>query len=133
MSQAARLLGRPVSVLGTVKKGSALGRLLGFPTANINPHHEIIPPPGVYAVRVSLSRKKYNGVCYIGRRHSLRLKAYPLVIEVHIFDFSKRIYGQTLEIQFVKLIRPDRKFPSLAALTLQIRKDILICRRILLC
>lgn len=132
LSQAARLLGRPVSVLGTVKKGSALGRLLGFPTANINPHHEIIPPPGVYAVRVFLSRKKYNGACYIGRRPSLRLKAYPLVIEVHIFDFSKRIYGQTLEIQFVKLIRPDRKFPSLAALTLQIRKDILICRRILL-
>ncbi len=131
LPKAQRLLGRRISVLGTVNRGSRLGRWLGFPTANIKPHHEVIPPPGIYAVQVVFSKKKYNGICYIGRRPTLGLKNNPLVIEVHIFDFHQEIYGKTLEIQFVKLIRQDRKFASLSELTAQIRKDIVACRKIL--
>ncbi|MBL7210518.1 MAG: riboflavin biosynthesis protein RibF, partial [Candidatus Omnitrophica bacterium] len=68
LQQAGRLLLRPVSILGSVKRGNLLGRKLGFPTANIDPHHEVIPPAGVYAVRVILRKNKFNGVCNIGSR-----------------------------------------------------------------
>jgi riboflavin kinase/FMN adenylyltransferase len=66
LAAARRLLGRPVSVLGTVIRGDSFGRRLGFPTANINPHHEVLPPSGVYAVRITLTRRQLKGVCYIG-------------------------------------------------------------------
>jgi riboflavin kinase / FMN adenylyltransferase len=131
LHKAQKLLGRRISVLGTVGQGSRLGRFLGFPTANIKPHHEVVPPPGIYAVQIIFSKKRYNGVCYIGRRPTIKLKYNPIVIEVHIFDFHKDIYGKTLEIQFVKLIRQDKKFASLNELTRQIQKDILLCRKIL--
>ena len=155
IKKAQKLLGRRVSVLGTVIKGSRLGRLLGFPTANIKPHHEIIPPAGIYAVEIILkpgdasivfprfyfrktieaspcfSGEKYYGACYIGTRPTVNSKNKSKRIEVHIFDFHKNIYGQVLEIQFIKLIREDQKFISLKALSLQILKDIISCRRIL--
>jgi len=125
------LLARPVSVLGSVIKGSALGRILGFPTANINPHHEVIPPAGIYAVQVIFSSKKYAGICYIGLRPTIYPENKSLHVEVHIFEFHKNIYGEFLEIQFKKLIRSDQKFASLATLSTQIKKDIVSCRRIL--
>ncbi|MDD5097571.1 MAG: riboflavin biosynthesis protein RibF [Candidatus Omnitrophica bacterium] len=127
IKEAQKLLGRPVSVLGTVIKGSRFGRILGFPTANINPHHEIIPPPGIYAVQVNLQGKIYNGICYIGAKPTIFSKNKFLHIEVHIFKFRKNIYGKFLEIQFVKLIRLGRKFASLTELAGQIKKDILSC------
>jgi len=129
--KAQKLLGRRVSVLGTVTRGSRLGRILGFPTANIKAHHEVIPPSGVYAVKIIFSEKKYNGVCYIGKRPTLHLKDKPLRIEVHLFNFYRNIYGKILEIQFIKLIRPDQKFSNLDELTVQIRKDVIACRKFL--
>lgn len=131
IKKAQELLGRRVSVLGTVIKGSRLGRLLGFPTANIKAHHEVIPPVGIYAVGVVFSKKKYNGICYIGKRPTIYLKNKAMRIEVHIFDFHKNIYGKVLEIQFIKLIRLDQKFASLKDLSAQIQKDIISCRKIL--
>lgn len=125
IKEAANLLGRPVSVLGTVVRGGALGRMLGFPTANINPHHEVIPSDGIYAVRIILGKDKLKGACYIGKRPTLQSKDSKRLIEVHILDFNKNIYGKYLEIQFLKNIRFDRKFPSLAALRIQIKKDLL--------
>lgn len=129
--EAQRLLGRRVSVLGSVIRGSRIGRALGFPTANINPHHEVIPPPGIYAARIILAAKKYEGICYIGRRPTVVFKKNPIQVEVHIFNFHRHIYGRFMEIQFVKLIRPDRKFPSLEDLSAQIKKDVISCRNIL--
>ena len=126
-----KLLGRRVSVLGSVIKGSSLGRRIGFPTANINPHHEVIPPAGIYAVNIIFSGKTYCGICYIGRRPTIYAKDRRVRIEVHMFDFCKDIYGKFLEIQFVKLIRPDKKFASIEDLTNQIQKDIIACRKIL--
>ncbi len=131
LKDAEKLLGRKVSVLGSVIRGSRLARVLGFPTANINPHHEVIPPPGIYAVRIMLEENVYDGVCYIGRRPTIGLKKSPVRTEVHIFDFHKDIYGRFMEIQFVKMIRPDKKFTSLNELAFQIGKDIKICRSIL--
>jgi len=127
IKEAQGLLARPVSVLGSVIKGSSLGRILGFPTANINPHHEVIPPAGIYAVQVILSSKRYAGICYIGFRSTIHPGNKSIHIEVHIFEFHKNIYGKFLEIQFKKLIRSDQKFASLKTLSAQIKKDIVSC------
>lgn len=131
IKEAQNLLGRRVSVLGSVIRGSSLGRVLGVPTANINPHHEVIPPPGIYAVRIFLSGKLYGGACYIGTRPTIHSKNRSTRIEVNIFGLHKDIYGKFLEIRFEKLIRPDKKFSSLEALSTQMKKDILTCRKIL--
>lgn len=128
---AQKLLGRRVSILGTVTRGSRLGRLLGFPTANIKAHHEVIPPTGIYAVKIVFAHHEYNGVCYIGKRPTFNFKHNALRIEVHLFNFHKNIYGEVLEIQFIKLIRLDQKFASPADLSAQIRKDIQVCRKVL--
>lgn len=131
IEKAEGLLARPVSILGTVIKGTALGRILGFPTANIDPHHEVIPAAGIYAVKLNLGGKKIKGVCYIGKRPTIISNDRKINVEVHIFNFHKNIYGKYVEIQFVKMIRRDRKFSSLAALTAQIKKDVVSAKKIL--
>jgi riboflavin kinase/FMN adenylyltransferase len=105
--------------------------LLGFPTANINPHHEVIPASGIYAVEIIFCRKVYDGICYIGSRPTILAKNKSIHVEVHIFNFHKNIYGKTLEIQFVKMIRADQKFSCIRDLTLQIQKDVISCHKIL--
>lgn len=122
--QAAKvLLMHPVSILGTVVRGDFLGRRIGFPTANINPHHEVIPPNGVYAARIIFNNNKFKGICYIGTKPTVTTKKMTH-IEAHIFNFHKNIYAKFLEIQFIKKIREEEKFDSLSALTSQIKKDI---------
>lgn len=124
LNTAQRLLVHPVSILGTVIKGDFLGRKIGFPTANINPHHEVIPPNGVYAVRIVFNDRKLKGVCYIGTKPTFKLETAKTHIEVYIFNFEKSIYGKYLEIQFIKKIRDEKKFASSFTLTEQIHKDI---------
>ncbi|MFA6350576.1 MAG: riboflavin biosynthesis protein RibF [Candidatus Omnitrophota bacterium] len=137
IKDAQKLLARPVSILGTVIKGTKIGRILGFPTANINPHHEVIPAAGIYAVIIKLDKKKFKGACYIGTRPTIKTKDRRpkteggVNVEVHIFNFKKNIYGKYLEIQFVEKLRSDKKFPSLALLAKQIRKDVRRARQIL--
>jgi len=131
IKKAEGLLGRPVSILGTVIRGRALGRILGFPTANIDPHHEVIPATGIYAVRIILGKDKLKGVCYIGKRPTIITKNKKINIEVYIFNFNKNIYGKYLEIQFVKMIRLDKRFPSLTLLASQIKKDVASAKKIL--
>lgn len=125
LKEAERLLGRPVAVLGTVIKGLKRGRIMGYPTANINPHHEVLPKEGVYAVKVLYHRRKYNGLCNIGRRPTFGNALKAQTIEVHLFDFKKNIYGEDIEIQFVGKIRDEKKFPSPSSLSAQIHKDTL--------
>jgi riboflavin kinase/FMN adenylyltransferase len=120
---AQKLLTRPVSVLGTVIKGQSLARIFGFPTANIDPHHEVTPLPGIYAVRAVYNNKIYFGACYIGSRPTFEISEGKH-IEVHMFGFKRKIYGKFLEIQFVKKIRNDKKFKNLRSLACQISKDI---------
>jgi len=130
IKEAEGLLGRPVSILGTVARGTSLGRIIGFPTANINPHHEVIPAEGIYAARVILGRNQLKGACYIGKRPTLRLRNKKTTVEVHILKFNENIYKKDLEIQFVKRIRQDKKFTSLSALSRQIRKDLIMVKKI---
>ncbi|MFA4842533.1 MAG: riboflavin kinase, partial [Candidatus Omnitrophota bacterium] len=75
LKTAEKLLGRRVSVLGTVIKGTSLGRLMGFPTANINPHHEVLPPSGIYAVKIIYKDRELKGVSYIGTKPTFRPQA----------------------------------------------------------
>ncbi|MCX5703337.1 MAG: bifunctional riboflavin kinase/FAD synthetase [Candidatus Omnitrophica bacterium] len=131
LGAAKRLLSRPVAVLGTVIAGMRLGKKLGFPTANIDPHHEVIPPKGIYVVCVILEGEKFYGTCYIGTKPTLNPVNKKLHIEVNIFNLDKNIYGKYLEIQFIKKIREDKRFSSLAALAKQIELDNLKARRLL--
>lgn len=128
LNAAGKLLSRPVSVLGTVIRGISLASRLGFPTANINPHHEVLPPSGVYAVSVFLDNKNFKGICYIGTKPTFK-KRIEKHIEVYIFNFHQNIYGKYLEIQFVKKIRNERKFSSPQSLARQVKKDIICTKR----
>lgn len=128
---AKRLLTRPVSIVGTVIKGDQRGRLLGFPTANIRPHHEIIPPSGVYLAKAFLKRRFFEGLSYIGRKPTFDRSwqgSARISIEMYIFNFQRKLYGKNLEIQFIKKVRNDRKFNSPEQLIMQIKKDISLAK-----
>jgi len=132
LAKASGLLGRPVSILGSVKRGTKRGRLLGYPTANIDPHHEAIPPSGVYAVYINYRGKRYKGILNIGIRptfqsieSALYAKHYPPepTIEVHILNFNKDIYSKDIEIMFVKRLRSEKRFEDKQALIKKIKLD----------
>jgi len=122
LNKAERMLGRPVSVYGTVEHGRGRGRSLGFPTANLNPHHETLPPGGVYAAWGSLNGTKLKAVIHIGKRPTFKDRQKSL--EAHFFNFHRNIYGSAIELFFKKRIRGTRAFGSPEALTRAIRKDI---------
>ena len=123
IDRAAIMLGRPFSILGTVEKGDRVGQELGYPTANLNPHNEIMPPDGVYAARVLIAREQFGGVANIGVRPTFANRDRKRVLEVHIFDFDRKIYGQDLEVLFLQKLRDERKFDSVDALRAQIAAD----------
>jgi len=134
IKEASELLGRPFSILGTVVSGAKLARVLGYPTANINPHHEAMPPDGVYAVKVKFNKKLFKGVMNIGVRPTFYdhgRDAEPS-IEVHIFGFHGSIYSRDLEIVFVKKMRAEKKFNTIDSLIEQVRKDEKAAKRLLL-
>ncbi len=131
LSGAAEMLGRPVSVVGHVVHGEARGRELGFPTANLDLHHELHPPVGVYVCRVEIldegAHELLGAVANIGYRPTVEgtRPEVPLV-EVHLFDFAGDLYGRRLELQFVQRLRGEKRFDGLDALRAQIEAD---CRK----
>jgi riboflavin kinase/FMN adenylyltransferase len=129
VEQASRLLGRPYAITGIVVKGDGRGRELGFPTANIVPKHAIIPSDGVYAVRLFVRDKLYDGVANIGLRPTFNKK--DLTIEVHVFNFNEDIYSEEISLYFVSKIRDEKKFKSAEELIVQINSDINKAREIL--
>jgi len=136
LERAAAMLGRPVSALGTVVRGQGKGRTLGCPTANLDLHYELQLPEGVYAGKAQASGREHDAVVNIGRRptfapHGLAyLDAEPLV-EAHLLDFSGDLYGQELEVRFLKRLREERVFPSAEALKEQMARDVAQARRAL--
>ncbi len=120
---AQRLLGREFSVFGTVIPGDQRGRTIGFPTANILPENEQLPPNGVYAVTATYGKTTLRGVANIGLRPTVQTAAKERLLEVHLFDFGGDLYGQDLEVHFLRFLRPEQKFSSLEALTTQIAAD----------
>ena len=122
-------LGRFFQLSGIVTKGQSLGRTINFPTANllIDSQHKIIPPKGVYLVSTFHDENQYYGMMNIGTRPTLN--GDKQTIEVHIFEFDKNIYDDTLTIHFIEKIRDEQKFESLDALKKQLIKDKGICKR----
>lgn len=124
LHEAEKLLGRPVSVLGTVVCGAGIARALGYPTANVNPHHEVIPPSGVYAVRVNCNGRVYGGVLNVGSRPTFYApRDEEPAIEAHLFNFDGRIYGKDIEVLFIKRLRGEIKFKNASDLIEQIKRD----------
>ena len=124
LAEAARLLGREFSVLGTVIEGRRLGRTLGFPTANVRPESEQLPPNGVYAVRVLIDGKSHAGIANVGVRPTVSNEGVQRLVEVYLFDFSGDLYDCDIEVFFGRFVRPEQKFPDLDALRAQITSDV---------
>lgn len=118
------LLGRFYTIKGTVVHGDNRGRTLGFPTANIQVVEDyIIPPVGVYCVRVKIEDVIYTGVCNVGYVPTFNRDKNRLTIEVHLFEFNKNIYGKTVTIEWHKCLRKERKFTDVQQLIDQIDED----------
>ncbi|WP_338026318.1 bifunctional riboflavin kinase/FAD synthetase [Cohnella algarum] len=130
--RAALLLGRPYELTGTVVHGQARGRLIGFPTANLSADEPyVLPRHGVYAVRAKDGGAEYGGVMNVGIRPTVDEAGGEPKLEAHLFDFDGDLYGRELAVQFVKYIRPEKKFGSLEELSLQIKRDADEAREIL--
>jgi riboflavin kinase/FMN adenylyltransferase len=121
---AGRMLGRPYALRGIVIEGERLGRKLGFPTANLNITGLLTPPPGVYAAETHLGAASYRAAVNIGHRPTLHSADPQLHVEAHLLDFDGDIYGQALELVFLKKLREEKKFPTPAALREQIAEDV---------
>ncbi|MGV3344803.1 bifunctional riboflavin kinase/FAD synthetase [Enterobacteriaceae bacterium LUAb1] len=125
--QAADLLGRPFSLAGRVVQGDALGRTLGFPTANLPLRRFMAPVKGVYAVEVrGLAEHPLPGVANIGTRPTV--SGVRQQCEVHLLDMTMDLYGRHIEVVLCKKIRNEQRFPSLEALTTQIAHDVVTAR-----
>ena len=132
LSKAGQMLGRPFSILGNVIRGRAVGRMLGFPTANMETYNEVLPPTGVYAVRVLVGREMINGVANIGVSPTFPgAKKRKTIIEVHLLDVKGNYYGRELEVFFVRKLRDEKRFKSVKALKEQIEKDVRKARAML--
>jgi riboflavin kinase/FMN adenylyltransferase len=120
---ATHLLAKPYSLTGRVVAGDKLGRILGFPTANIDvdTNFKLIPSDGIYAVTVMHEHQSYNGMLYIGNRPTIN--GSKRNIEVNIFGFNEEIYGQALTINFYKRLRNDIQFHDLEELKAQLFED----------
>lgn len=123
LKRATSLLGRDIEVIGTVVGGDSRGRKLGFPTANIDPHHEVIPPIGVYLIQAIVGKRTLFGVANIGYRPTFK-RAQKEIIELHLLNFKRNIYGRDIRVIFKKRLRGEIHFTHKSILIEQIRKDI---------
>ena len=117
-----QLLGYRFSFPGKVVHGEARGRKLGFPTLNIQPaDDQWIPGIGVYAVRVKVDGQWYQGMCSVS--HNETFGDNPLTIEINLFDFSRMVYGQEVEVEWDQYLRAPVKFESVDQLIAQLKQD----------
>jgi riboflavin kinase/FMN adenylyltransferase len=123
LDEAEKLLGRPYRMSGRVAHGDKRGRQLGFPTANIHLHRQKVPLSGVYAVQLfGIKEEPVNGVANVGVRPTIGGDKKAL-LEVHLFDFNRTIYGEHVQVHFMHKIRDEQKFDGLEALMAQIQID----------
>jgi riboflavin kinase/FMN adenylyltransferase len=129
MEAASGILGRYHTISGTVVHGRDIGHSLGFPTANITTHNELLPPDGVYAVMVSVDGSLVKGACSIGLNPTF--DGGTRTIEVFMLDYAGRIYGREIAFCFVQRLRDIRKYPHVSELVSAIARDVLQTREIL--
>ena len=129
LDAAARWLGRRYSIRGTVVRGAGRGRTIGVPTINLAPpdSRKLLPPDGVYAVQVTIGKretgneKRYGGMMNQGPRPTFGDQVRTL--EVHLFDFDGELYGETIDVEWVRRLRDVQAFPSREALVAQLERD----------
>jgi len=119
---AENLLGKPYSMSGKVTVGRQLGRTLDAATANVEPNRIRVALSGVYAVDVVIGEQIYHGVANVGTRPTVNSRQ-KAILEVHILDFNRDIYGERITVTFVQKIRDEKKFDSLEALKTGIHRD----------
>jgi len=119
---ARELLGRPYSIEGSVVHGATRGASLGFPTANLNAHNELVPQDGVYVTEAVIEGATLPSVTNIGTRPTFEAGSYA--VETHILDAPGDLYGQQMEIRFLARLRQELKFASPQALIDQIHRDV---------
>ena len=131
VEEAGRLLGRLHRVFGTVREGDRRGATIGFPTANILPYGGLLPPDGVYAVRVKLQgdADALPAVANLGTNPTFGGVGRRL--EVHLFDFDRDLYGSRIEVGFAHRLRGEIRFPSVEELVAQIEADAAQARALL--
>lgn len=131
LARAADGLGRPYSASGVVEQGAGRGRILGFRTLNVAlpPSRKLLPPQGVYAVRVQTPRGAFGGMMNLGPRPTFDEAA--LALEVHLFDVDGDFYGMYVRVDFIERLRETRKFESPQALVEQLGRDAQDARRAL--
>jgi len=130
VAESQKLLGRHYQIRGKVEAGRDRGgKLLGFPTANINLYDELRPEIGVYAVTVECKGENFKGVANIG--YSPTFDDNIFTVEVHILDFEENIYGQKIRVNFIDRLRNEKKYSNISELSEQIKKDIIKAREIL--
>ncbi|MEP6802818.1 MAG: bifunctional riboflavin kinase/FAD synthetase [Acidobacteriota bacterium] len=125
VADATAMLGRPYLLDGIVSRGDRVGRKIGYPTINLAPENELHPADGVYVTSIEISSfgRPFQCVTNIGRRPTV-YEAFSTTIETYVFDFSSDVYGERVRLFFHERLREERTFPSMMALTEQIRLDI---------
>jgi riboflavin kinase / FMN adenylyltransferase len=130
LAKAAEMLGHQYTILGTVVRGERLGKKIGFPTANLSAHSEQFPSNGVYFAQATLDGVIYPGVVNLGYRPTVSSGKSERVLEIHLLDFDREIYGKDVEVRFVRYLRPEQKFENLDALARQIEFDVQQARQL---
>src|SRR5882762_7366918 len=123
VSLARRLLGRPYGVEGRVERGAERGATLGFPTANLHPHNRVIPRNGVYVTGTLIDGQWRRSVTNLGVRPTFGVEKEPSV-ETFVMNWAGDLYGDVVRVRFLRRLRDERKFGSVAELTAQIEKDV---------
>ena len=131
LSKAKSYLGYDFSLKGKVIKGNAIGRTLGFPTANLNieEDYKLIPKKGVYLISTQLDNKVVFGMMNIGVKPTLDLKKET--IEVNLFNWNKNLYGKVIKVFVMEYLRGEKKFDSLNDLKNQIELDEKTCAKLI--
>lgn len=127
LDEASALLGRPFSIYGTVIHGTKMGRKLGYPTANVDPHNEVRPPAGIYACHVRVEDRTFGGAAFLTAHPDPR-KGPPDLVEVHLLDMSEDLYEREIEVFFQRRLRDEWRFDTVDALIRQISIDVAAAR-----
>ncbi len=122
ISKANKYLGRNFSLEGVVGEGEKRGRVLGFPTANLKTDWDLLPKPGVYVTITYVNNEAHRSITNIGYRPTFGKNS--LLIESHLFNFSRQIYGEKLRIEFLNRLRDEKKFDGIEQLKAAISEDV---------
>ena len=124
MEKVCEHIGAPYSVTGIVRKGNQIGRTIGLPTVNLIPESDkLLPPFGVYKAMVSYKGNHYKGITNIGIKPTVTTEGM-ITVETNLMDFDEDIYGETIIVNLMTFMRPERRFDSTEELRLQIESDI---------